>query len=88
MDKLQAARERIDRADREMAALFSERMAAAKEIAAYKQAHALPTFDPVREQSVIERNVSAYPDDETRALYETFLRQTIALSRAYQEQLR
>lgn len=87
MDGLQSARERIDRIDGELAKLFAARMAAAKEIAAYKQAHGLPICDPVREQAVIDRGVQAYPDAETRALYETFLRETIALSKAYQEQL-
>ena len=57
MSELDEARRTIDEVDRQMAALFEERMAAAGRVAAYKEAHGLPVLDAGREAQVVEKNL-------------------------------
>ena len=83
-DALSRAREHINDIDREMAELFRRRFAAASEVAAYKKAHGIPVYDPVREQEVIERNAAAIEDETLRSYYVCWLRSTMMLSRRYQ----
>ena len=49
MERLEKARETINRVDAEIARLFEERMEAAREVAAYKKEHGLPILDAARE---------------------------------------
>ena len=86
-DKLNEAREKINRIDKEMARLFVERMKAAEDVAEYKKEHGLEILDPVREAEVIRSN-SEYVDNNThREYYVNFQKNTMALSRAYQSRL-
>ena len=55
MNKLQTARETINRVDEEMAKLFCERMEAAKLVAEHKKEIGMPVFDAKREAEVIEK---------------------------------
>ena len=87
MRTLEQIRDTINEVDRKMADLFRARMEAVSEVAAYKQEHELPVFDPAREQAVLERNTMAYPDDSTRAFYASFLQNTMDISKEYQKQL-
>ena len=87
MDELQEAREIINRVDREMAALFEERMHAAEKVAAYKREHALPVKDEKRENELIARNTAYIGDSVIAGYYTRFLRETIDLSCEYQERL-
>lgn len=87
MSKLDDARSKINAIDNEMAHLFEKRMHAAAVVAAYKEAHGLPILDNAREAQVISRNASLIEDEAVREHYITFLKNTIAVSRAYQEQL-
>lgn len=87
METLEQIRETINEVDRKMAVLFRERMDAVKRIAAYKQEHGMPVFDPEREQTVLSRNTNAYPEDETRGFYASFLQNTMDLSKEYQNRL-
>ena len=50
MNELEKSRVEIDEIDREMARLFERRMNVCADIAKYKKEHALPIFDPAREQ--------------------------------------
>ena len=87
MDLLQEARQTINDVDRQMAALFVQRMRAVEMVAQYKKAHGMPILDPEREEAVI-RNGSARVEDETlREYYIDFMRDTMAISRRYQQQL-
>lgn len=86
MDGLQQARQTIDRVDREMAALFSERMQAAAVIAAYKEEHGLPIEDRAREEALLERNSSLVPP-AYRPYYKSFLTELMAQSKSYQRLL-
>ena len=48
---LQDARKLIDQTDKEMAALFCQRMEAVRAVAAFKAAHGIPVLDAAREQA-------------------------------------
>ena len=84
---LERARAEIDRIDTEMARLFSERMQAAKEIAAYKQETGMRLFDPQREAQVIEKGAARVEDAVVRSYYVNFLHALMDLSKAYQGRL-
>lgn len=83
------AREIINETDKEIAALFLRRMEAVRSVAEYKMSKGLPVLDAKREEEVIARN-SEYlsgADEDIRAAYIKFLRETMAISRHYQEKL-
>lgn len=84
MDRLLAAREAIDRVDRQMAALFEERMAAVEEVLAYKREHGLPVFDAGREAEVLQKNLALLTRPGLRPYYESCLRRQMEVSRQYQ----
>ena len=87
MDKLSAAREKINRVDSEMAKLFCERMEAVKEIAEFKAENSLPIFDAKREAEVIKNNSTLVESEDIKTHYIEFLKHTIGLSHSYQAQL-
>ncbi|MBQ6023407.1 MAG: chorismate mutase [Clostridia bacterium] len=87
MHSLENAREKIDRADREMARLFQERMRAVNEIARYKAENGLPVFDPEREAQVIKKNAALIEDKDIGAYYISYLRSVIDISKKYQSAL-
>lgn len=84
---LEQARETISRVDREMAELFVERMRAAEEVAAYKQAHGLPIEDTEREAAVIRSGMERVADPTLREYYVRFIKENMELSKAYQTRL-
>ena len=79
------SRAAIDRIDRELVALFCERMQVSADVAAYKAAHDLPVTDAARERALLS-HVSELAgeemEDRVRTLYATIL----SLSRAYQHE--
>ncbi len=85
MDDLKKARERIDEIDGKMAALFAERMASVDAVAAYKKAHNMKTYDEDREREVIEKNSLLIKNEWLRPYYVRFLKETMALSRDWQD---
>lgn len=87
MNSLEKARETINRVDREMAALFAERMRVAEQVAAYKKEHGLPITDAKREAAVIRSGAERVDDPILREYYVRFIQETMALSRAYQRRL-
>lgn len=86
-DKLQEAREKIRRADEQIAAQFVRRMEAVRTVAAYKKEHGLPILDRQQEKRVIERNAALIDDAELRAYYVQFQQDAMAVSRQYQHRL-
>lgn len=84
---IEEARAEIAAVDREMAALFERRMAAAASVAAWKQERGLPVLDKAQEERVLERNAPLVADPEQRELYLIFLRDVMGLSRRYQHRL-
>lgn len=86
MMDLSEYRTKIDEIDRQLVALFTERMATAADIAAYKKAHQLPVLDAAREQQKLRQIAELAPaalQNETQTLYRLLL----ALSRSYQSRL-
>ena len=86
-NKLEEAREIINAVDAQMAELFVKRMRAAETVYAYKKEHGLPIRDPAREETVIARNAALVEDDVLKGYYIDFLKQAMAVSRAYQHRL-
>lgn len=87
MDKLDKARKVINEVDKQMAELFEKRMNAVKDVAEYKKVRGLPILDKVRENQVIEKNVSYIKDDNIRRYYVQFQKDAMAVSRRYQHDL-
>ncbi len=87
MDRLQEARKIINDVDAQMAQLFVRRMQAAEMVAAYKQAHGMPVLDATREEAVIRNGAEQVEQDELRGYYMDFMRDTMAISRRYQQKL-
>ncbi|MDO5131799.1 MAG: prephenate dehydratase domain-containing protein [Eubacteriales bacterium] len=87
MMDLQDARKIIQEADRQMAALFEKRMAAVREIAAYKKERGIPIRDIEQEKRVLERNSAYIGDDVLRQYYLRFMQDTMDVAKQYQERL-
>lgn len=87
MKDIKDIRTKINEIDDKIRELFEERMAAAKDVAEYKKLHGLPILDKERERQVIENNVAKIENDELRPYYVNFLRDTMAVSRSYQDTL-
>ena len=87
IDKLQKARDEINRVDKQMAELFEMRMKAVKTVAECKQELGLPVFDSKREDDVIERNTKYIRDEELRSYYINFLKGNMDISKKYQHRL-
>ena len=77
MRDLQQCRAEIDRLDRQIVALFEERMAVCREVGAYKVAHHLPVLDEKRERQVLQAKAELLQDAGLRpqviALFETIM---------------
>ena len=83
---LEQSRKAIDEIDQQIVKLFSERMACAAEIAAYKKENDLPVLDAGRERQKLAAISEMAPDDlenSARCLYSLIF----SLSRAYQHRL-
>lgn len=87
MNELEQARQEIDRIDRQMAALFEQRMKAVGRVALYKKQNDLPILDEGREARVVEKNKALIQDPALRNDYEDYIRFQMALSRRYQARL-
>lgn len=83
-NKLDEAREIINRVDSQMAELFAERMKAAEMVFEYKKEFGLPVSDPKREEAVIEKNSALIEDDVIREYYIEYIKNVMSVSRAYQ----
>lgn len=86
-DKLNEAREIINRVDSQMAELFIERMRAAEMVFEHKKEFGLPIFDPEREEAVIEKNSALIEDEVIKAYYIDYIKNLMGVSRAYQYRL-
>ncbi|MBR4887831.1 MAG: chorismate mutase [Clostridia bacterium] len=83
-NKLEEARKIINEVDAQMAELFVRRMRAAELVYEHKKEFGLPILDQKREEAVIEKNSAQIEDDVLKGYYIDFLKQTMAISRAYQ----
>ena len=80
-------RNQIDIIDQSMQNLFLERMQIVKKVAQYKQKNDLPVYDETREKEIIIRNLDRIDDLELIEYYESFFRNILAVSKAYQEKV-
>ena len=87
MSLLDDARLIINEVDSQMAELFVKRMRAAEMVAEHKRIYGLKILDAAREEEVIRRNSEKIEDDELREFYVNFLKNTMAVSRSYQDRL-
>ncbi len=87
MNKLDSAREKINKIDKQMAALFEERMLAAEDVADYKKQNGLPIFDAAREEVIIQNNSAYINKDEIKKYYVNFQRDVMKISRNYQSSI-
>ncbi|MBM6939606.1 bifunctional chorismate mutase/prephenate dehydratase [Pseudoflavonifractor phocaeensis] len=87
MTQLEQYRREIDRIDRELVALFLERMAVTGQVGVYKQQRGIPVLDAQREKEVIAAKTAMTDDPARKAdlahLYEAIM----AISRRQQRQL-
>ena len=81
---LEEARTIINDVDAKMAELFVQRMRAAEMVYAYKKEMGLPILDEAREAAVIQRNTEKIQDETLKGYYMDYLKQVMAISRAYQ----
>ena len=87
MNELDNARKKINEIDEKMAKLFEERMEASNLVAEYKIKHALPIYDPIREQAVINNNTKHIKNNAIKEYYVNFLKETMEISKKYQSRL-
>lgn len=83
-NKLDEAREIINRVDSQMAELFVERMQATKMIYEHKKEFGLPIYDQKREEAVIEKNSGLIDDVVIKDYYIEYIKNLMDVSRAYQ----
>lgn len=83
-NKLEEARNIINRVDAQMAELFVKRMRAAELVYEHKKEFGLPILDQKREDAVIERNSALIEDEILKGYYIDYLKQLMSVSRAYQ----
>ena len=83
-NKLDKAREIINRVDSQMAELFVERMKAAEMVFEHKKEFGLPIFDPEREETVIQKNSALIDDNVIKGYYIDYIKNLMSISRSYQ----
>jgi len=83
---LRNIRLKLDDLDDEMVKLFEERMSLSKDVADFKRVNNLATYDPSREQEVVDR-ATALVDNVLRGETTLFMRTLMALGREYQRAL-
>ncbi|MBR6917397.1 MAG: chorismate mutase, partial [Clostridia bacterium] len=84
---LDEARSVITETDRKIASLFEERMAAVKDVAAYKKERGLPIVDPEREASLVERDLAAISDPEYKPYFASVITALTDASKSYQRKI-
>ena len=87
MNKLEKARENINRIDREIAKLFEERMRELEDVISYKVENNLEILDSGREKEVIERNSKLLKNEKLKEYYVDFLENMMRISKEYQKDI-
>lgn len=81
------ARAEIAKVDEQIAALFVQRMEAARDIAAYKRERGLPIEDKEQEARVIAQRGALVEDEDLRSFYVQFLQDTMDVCKRWQHRL-
>lgn len=87
MKELTQIRQELDAVDRQIVALFEERMTLAREVATYKIAHGLPVLDRSREEQVLDSRCAMLADGHWSPAVRALFEQIMALSRQEQQRL-
>ena len=82
---IQKSRAAIDRIDRELVALFCERMRVSADVAEYKRTVGMPVTDHARERELLAK-VSALAGEEMEENVRTLYASILSLSKAYQHE--
>ena len=85
MNELENLRERIDTIDKELIALFEERMNVVNDIAEYKIKNNLPILNQNREDIVISKVKAIVKNKDYTDSATDFIKDIMAISRKYQE---
>lgn len=83
MDQLRELRDQIDQIDRQMVALFEQRMSVVCRVAEFKREQGMPILQSNREKIVLEKAKSLLKKDYEQAL-ESFMTHLMSLSRIQQ----
>ena len=86
--QLEIYREQIDEIDKTLAENFEKRMEVVSLVAEYKRQNNIATFDPTREQKMIEKNQSYIKNDMLKKYYVELLKKQLEVSKQYQEELK
>lgn len=84
MVDLNVTRAKIDETDRQIVALFKQRMELAEDVAKYKIATGKPVYDPVREKEKLDVIESLGDDDFSKTALRELFTQIMSISRKYQ----
>ena len=85
---LEIYREEIDIIDRVIAESFEKRMEIVLKVAEYKKQNNLNTYDPDREQKMIDKNQSYIKNEKLKKYYVELLKKQLEVSKQYQEELK
>lgn len=83
---LEEQRERIDRIDRQLVALFEERTQVVEEVAQIKWQHQMPILDSGREEQVIAKVQSYLTNTELAPEIKEWFTELMRISREHQQQ--
>ena len=86
--QLEIYREQIDEIDKTLAENFERRMEIVSMIAEYKKQNNIATFDPAREEKMLEKNQSYIKNDMLKKYYVDVLKKQLEVSKQYQEELK
>ena len=86
-NKLEEARRIINEVDAQMAELFVQRMRACEMVYDHKKELGLPIRDEKREEAVLQHNAALVEDAILKGYYMDFLKNVMAISRAYQHRM-
>lgn len=87
MNELENLRERIDTIDKELIALFEERMDVVNDIAEYKIKNNLPILNQNREDIVISKVKSIVKNKEYTDSAIDFIKDIMEISKKYQQKI-
>lgn len=84
MADLDIERKKINEIDRQIAALFEQRMDASRNIALYKKEYGLQIFDGAREQEICLRELEYIKNEEFKPYYLELIHDIMNVSKKYQ----
>ncbi len=87
MDELSLLRNQIDDIDRQIAALFQQRMNVTYQVGQYKVRHGMKVLDETREQEVLAAKAALSDDPEMQAALTTLFEGIMSISRKQQRRL-